>query len=54
MAAAQQAVTADVQQLIPIDPWYRCGGGHGAPALAVGSVGRDLSADPLGSGRCSS
>jgi hypothetical protein len=38
--AAQQAVAADAQQLVPIDPWYRAGGGHRAQALAVSAVGR--------------
>ena len=38
--AAQQAVAADAQQLVPIDPWYRSGGGRRAPALAVSAVGR--------------
>jgi hypothetical protein len=40
MRAAQQAVAADAQQLLPIGPWYRSGGGRGAPALAVSAVGR--------------
>jgi hypothetical protein len=39
-AAAQQAVAADAQQLVPIDPWYRSGGGRRAPAVAVSAVGR--------------
>jgi hypothetical protein len=33
--AAQQAVAADAQQLVPIDRWYRSGGGRSAPALAL-------------------
>jgi hypothetical protein len=38
--AAQQAVAADSQQRVRIDPWYRSGGGRRAPVLAVSAVGR--------------
>ena len=40
LAAVQQAVAADAQQLAPIDPWYRSGEGRRAPALTVSAVGR--------------
>jgi hypothetical protein len=38
--AAQQAVAADAQQPVPIDPWYRSGGARRALALTVSAVGR--------------
>ncbi len=38
--AAQQAVAADAQQLVPIDRWYRSGGGRRAPVLVISAVER--------------
>jgi DNA integrity scanning protein DisA with diadenylate cyclase activity len=38
--AVKVSVAAGAQQLTAIDPRYRSGGGHRAPALAVSAVGR--------------
>jgi len=45
---APKADAADVRQLVPIDPWYRSGGGRLAPALEISAVGRRRTASPLG------
>jgi hypothetical protein len=39
LAAVQQAVAADAQQLVPIARWYRSGGGPLASASAISAVG---------------
>ena len=36
--AAQQAVVEDTERRVPIDPWYRPGGGHRGPALGAGTA----------------
>jgi len=38
LEATDQAVAADTQQLAPIDPWYRSGGGRRAVGLTVSAV----------------
>jgi len=46
--AAQQAVAADAQQLVPFHPWYRSGGGRLCPCADGQRSAVQLNAQPLG------